>query len=152
MTRQRPLIPARGITAPRGAPAYLEKRSCHVEDYEDQGERGVSTLHGADGVEENQVSRHHQKKKHTSRAGIHICQETKMEFRLKMGLNTQQLCSLPGLQGKRQHNYGQTRSRDQHTGPSTPHCRFQLEGSTLNDDPTVRTPKDSAPSSVGDYL
>lgn len=46
----------------------------------------MSTLHGADGVKKNQVSRHHQKKKHTSRAGIHICKETKMEFRLKIRL------------------------------------------------------------------
>lgn len=50
----------------------LEKCSCHVENNENRGECSVSTLHGADGVKENQVSRHDQKEKHTGRTGIHI--------------------------------------------------------------------------------
>ena len=126
--QQRPLTPARGATARGRAPAYLEERSHHVEDYENQGERSVSTLHGADGVKKNQVSRHHQKSEHTGRAGIHICKETKTEFRLMTGLNSQQLCSLLGLQGTRQHSHGQMRRRDQCSGRSSPHCRFRLEG------------------------
>lgn len=48
----------------------------------------MSTLHGADGVKENQVSRHDQKEEHTSRAGIHICWETKVEFRNQWDWNT----------------------------------------------------------------
>lgn len=50
-----------------------------------------------------------------------------MELGLKSGLKTQKLCSLPGLQGTRQHNEGQIRSRGRHAGPSPQHCSFKLK-------------------------
>lgn len=64
-----------------GTDGYLEKCSCHVEDYEDKGQCSVSTLHGADGVEENQMPRDHQEKQHAGRPGIQICKRRRRDLR-----------------------------------------------------------------------
>lgn len=88
VTQQCSLLQPEQLQPPGGASAHLEKCSCHVENNENRGECSVSTLHGADGVKENQVSRHDQKEEHTGRAGIHICWETKVEFRLQWDGNT----------------------------------------------------------------
>lgn len=85
-----------GSPAPGRAPTYLEKRSHHVENYENQGERRVAALQGADGVKEDQVPRHHQKQEHASGARIHICKETQTELRLQVDSNTQDSAASPG--------------------------------------------------------
>lgn len=65
---------AEGAAGPPRAPAcpYLEQCGCHVEEDEDERERGVPALHTADGVEEHQVSWNHKEEEDSGRARIHI--------------------------------------------------------------------------------
>lgn len=95
----------------------------------------MSTLHGADGVKENQVSRHDQKEKHTGRTGIHICWETKVKFRLQWDGNAAAV--------QPTYSCGLSKSRHRSTELSSLHSRFRLENSTLNADLSVRMNKDS---------
>lgn len=57
---------------PRPCRPYLEQRSGHVEDDEDERKGGVPALHAADGVEEHQVPWNHEEEEDASRARIHV--------------------------------------------------------------------------------
>lgn len=49
---------------------HLEQSSSQVDGHKDGCQGGVSALHQVDGIEEDQVTRNHQKDKHLSGAMI----------------------------------------------------------------------------------